>query len=419
VPAHCSVCNVIVMQNQLKIAETVTRTKGFEMVGGVAFDGLTSMTDVVLDHMDVQRGEGLIGGEKAAFGGVVTSGSQKFGGNNRADVGFGQTRAHQFVNNSLSIPHLVEGPVFTALAFEATDEGGLPIVGAKLPGRAATDEASSWFGNVAETGKASDDLGKECFALYLRPFTDPQNRRHLLKTSASPTGVPDKLVDPAIEFNRPYSVVNLGSVFRMLDDDLRRSLLEEMPGAPGTPDGMVEYGEVLSAPAPAVVAAPMMGGIPVMGMPVPAPASAYPMLMAPAAVAAAVATPAPAPAPAPAETPASTPAAASLSAAAIAPPPAVLDGAARGSSGVPSGPPMMVAQPRKRRGAGQMAATSPIGPPAGLAAVVPPVPAAAPAASAAVASTPVPAPMPIATAPPSGAPPPPPGMRPPMKAPGS
>ena len=110
------------------------------------------MGSVVLDHMDESRGAGQIGGEKSAFGGTVVSGSVKFGGSNRADIGFGQTRARQCVHNSLSIPYLVEGPVFTALSMEATDEGGLPIVGAKLPGRAATDEASSWFGNVAEMG---------------------------------------------------------------------------------------------------------------------------------------------------------------------------------------------------------------------------------------------------------------------------
>jgi hypothetical protein len=239
-PTYCGECKTLFPLGELQVQEQVQQTRGFEQVGGVAFDGLTSMTNVVMEHMDLARGQGLIGGEKPAFGGVVVSGSIKLGGNNRADVGFGQSRGMQLVNNSLSIPNLVEGPVFTALAMEATDEGGLPIVGAKLPGRAATDEASSWFGNAYEMGKTLDDQGKEHFTLFLRPFTDPQNRRHLLKTSASPNGLPESLVDPIGE---PWAQANLGLVFRLLDDDLRRALAEEIAGAPGLANTPSEYGE--------------------------------------------------------------------------------------------------------------------------------------------------------------------------------
>jgi hypothetical protein len=250
-PTYCDACKTLIALNELTVAETVTRTVGFEKVGGVAFDGLTSMTQVVMEHMDHARGQGLIGGEKPAFGGNVISGSIKLGGNNRADVGFGQSRGQQFVMNSLSIPHLVEGPVFTALSMEATDEGGLPIVGAKLPGRAATDEASSWFGNAWEMGKTIDDGGGEHFTLFLRPFTDAQNRRHLLKTSASPTGLPDQLTDPIGE---PWKQANLGLVYSLLDQDLARALAEEIPGAPGMAATPKDYGggtfQVFTTPVP-------------------------------------------------------------------------------------------------------------------------------------------------------------------------
>jgi hypothetical protein len=267
-PTYCTPCKTLHAVNELAVVEDVHRTKGFELVGGVAYDGLTSMTNVVMEHMDHARGAGQIGGEKPAFGGIVVSGSIKLGGNNRADVGFGQSRGQQFVNNSLSIPYLVEGPVFTALAMEATDEGGLGVVGAKLPGRAATDEASSWFGNVAEMGKTTDDAGREHFALFLRPFIDAQNRRHLLKTSASPQGLPDVLIDP---LDAPWSQANLGLVFTLLDADLRRAMAEEIVGAPGLAGTPSEYGEgfsVAAATAPAAsqelapmrvpVAAPVM-----------------------------------------------------------------------------------------------------------------------------------------------------------------
>jgi hypothetical protein len=258
-PTYCTPCKTLHPQSELNIAETVKRTPGFEMVGGVAYDGLTSMTNEVLSFMDHARGAGQVGGEKSAFGGVVISGSVKLGGTNRADIGLGQSRGREFVNNSLSIPHLVEGPVFTALSMEATDEGGLPIVGAKLPGRAATDEASSWFGNVYEMGKMPDEQGKDHFTLFLRPFTDAQNRRHLLKTSSSPTGLPEMLIDP---LGQPWAQANLGLVFTLLDQDLQRAMAEDIPGAPGLALTPTRYGETFSvapsAAAPAPAAAPTL-----------------------------------------------------------------------------------------------------------------------------------------------------------------
>ena len=268
-PTYCTPCKTLHAVAELNVVEDVHRTKGFELVGGVAFDGLTSMGSLVLDHMDESRGAGQIGGEKSAFGGVVISGSVKFGGSNRADVGFGQTRARQCVHNSLSIPYLVEGPVFTALSMEATDEGGLPIVGAKLPGRAATDEASSWFGNVYEMGKTTDEAGAEHFALYLRPFTDPQNRRHLLKTSASPTGLPPILTDP---IGQPWAQANLGLVYRLLNADLARAVAEQLPGAPGMAATPTEYGEpfqLLPSAHPAPTGGTSPGALPVLTPPVP------------------------------------------------------------------------------------------------------------------------------------------------------
>lgn len=266
-PTFCGTCKVMVSVAQAKIAERIERTKGFEAVGGVFYDSLTSMSQVVLEHMDQQRGQGLIGGEKSSFGGVVQSGSVRMGGNNRADIGFGQSRANQFVNNALSIPNLVEGPVFTALSTEATDEGGLQIVGAKLPGRAATEDATSWFGNVLEQGKITvNDDGKERVVLHLRPFTDKQGRRHLLKSSGS-VEVTEMLIDPPLTEKQPMTNANLGLVFKLLDEDLRSALREELIGAPGISSEFMEYGEG-GAAAPVVSAPALVGGIPALGAPV-------------------------------------------------------------------------------------------------------------------------------------------------------
>jgi hypothetical protein len=246
-PIHCGLCKTIHQKTEQLVKGEISQTPGYEQVGGVAYDSLTSMGNIILDHMDHARGAGQVGGEKSSFGGVVTSGNVKFGGTNRADIGFAQTRCREAVHNTISIPNLKESPVFTALSFEATDEGGLPVVGPKLPGRAATDEASAWFGNVCEMGRVLDEAGKEHHALFLRPFTDPQNRRHLLKTSASPAGVPDVLIDP---LGQPWAQANLGGYFKMLAD-LMAAMAEDIPGAPGLAATPATYGEPFRATAAA------------------------------------------------------------------------------------------------------------------------------------------------------------------------
>lgn len=303
-PTFCNDCKQMIQVVQLRIAETIKRTKGFEQVGGVGYDGLTSMCDVVMDHMDHARGAGTVGGEKAAFGGVVTSGGLRLGGNNRADVGFAQTRARQLVHNTLGIPYLVEGPVFTGLSDIASDDAGLPIVGMKLPGHAATDQATGWFGNMFEMGRAVDDGGKEHHALYLKPWTDGTGRRHLLKCSATSEGLPAVLIDPLPEEGgKPGSVANLGNVFRLLDEDLRQALTEEVKDAPGMPSGLVEYGEPIVSSGPATSgpgpASQIVGGAPMAapgGAPAPAAPGAIPRPTPRASGRRAVAAPTPAPA---------------------------------------------------------------------------------------------------------------------------
>lgn len=387
VPLYCGeqACKQMIQPSEIQVAETVTRTRGFEQVGGVGYDGLTSMSNVVLEHMDQQRGAGHIGGEKPAFGGIVQSGSIKMGGNNRADVGFGQSRAQQFVMNSLSIPYLVEGPVFTALSMEASDDAGLSILGMKLPGRAATDEGSAWFGNVYEMGETLDDAGKKHFTLFLRPFTDKQGRRHLLKTSASPTGLPEMLIDPPVEENRIGAIANLGRVFRLLDEDLQRAIAAdaelELPGIEATPS---DYGAISDTPAPTTPgSAPATPATPTTPATPATPAHGIPPLqVAPAGVAS--------------PTPQAMPAAV-------------------------AGMPTAMPRARSRRsamavpaaGSAPAPATEP--PPAAVPSPVTAPPAVSPLASPAAVAAPSLAPPPVT----GTAPPPPPGMRPPVRAPGS
>jgi hypothetical protein len=377
-PTYCTECKQMVSRDVMRIAETVERTRGFETIGGVAYDGLTSMANVVMESQDAMRGQGMIGGEKSSFGGVVVSGAVKFGGNNRADVGFAQTRAQQFVNNSLSIPYLLEGPVFTALSTEGSDKGGLAVVGADLPGQAALTQVPQWFGNICGAATVLDSDGQKHFALHVRPFTDKEGRRHLLKTSASPTGpVPDVLLDPAEIEKQPFRQFNLGVLFSLLDEDLRRALLEGVSGAPGTPAEMMEYGDAAAVPSPPELAA---------GSVAPGHASGIPALTPP--------------------TPAQSPGAAPLPA---APP----------TSAPQAGVPVMAPKPRRGRAAPP---TLPAAQPAEHTGIATADPALTQAplrtAMPIVAQAPTTIPWPLGVSPTGTAPPPPPGAKPPQRAPG-
>lgn len=284
VPSQCPTCNVMIPVVALQVTEATKRTKGFDLVGGVAYDGISSMAQVVMDDMDRMRGIAQIGGEKSSFGGAIHSGSVNYGGNNRADVGFAQSRAQQWVANSLSIPNLKESPVFTGLSTEGSDKGGLTIIGVDLPGQAALTQAPQWFGNIVEADAMQDENGKKHFVLRTTPFTDKEGRRHLLKTSASPNGIPTELIDPPLGEGEPFTNFNLGKVFKLLDADLKRALGDELPGAPGMPDGVMEYGEPLrvdtaggSRPVPAAIApAPGRASVPVVPSVAGAGASAPP-----------------------------------------------------------------------------------------------------------------------------------------------
>lgn len=275
-PTFCPTCKKMVDVGSMVINEAVAQTQGFEQVGGVYFDGITSMGSWFMGDLDERAGRGELGGEKSAIGGTIKSGDLKFGGNSRAHFGFAQTRVQQIVHNSLSIPNLVEGPVFTALTHEVEEGGQLPVVGPRLAGSAKTDEAPQWFGNVFEARAGKDQKGRAVRRLYLKEFIDDDNRRHLLKNSSSGR-IPDYLEDPFFGEGPMFSEFNLGKVYRLLDQDLARELEEQVQDAPGLPEGTVQYG------ASSVEQAPEAPATPTVRPPVPGPPVARRLIGTPVA----------------------------------------------------------------------------------------------------------------------------------------
>lgn len=384
-PAPCPTCKVMVTKQNMLVEKIVGPNRGFERLGAVCYDGLTSMLSWEMREMGQRAGRMELKGEEAAIGGKITSGDLKFGGTTRSHVGFAQTRGEELVHLTLGIPNLVVPPIFTALTHEDVDDRSLSITGPKIAGRAKTDEAPQWFGNVLETAKipAMDGTNKEQRIVYLSEFTDATGRRHLCKNRAAPGTLPVLLADPPGGETDPalaFTQVNLGLFFELLDNALQKGIAsarEEFPDAPGLPEGIVEIGGARIVPAQAIgqvqagpatlTTSPGMtsaalappgpttaaGGAPTpRGRKKPAnatpaapqPPTATPIQVTPVAAPAPAPTPTPAPMPTPAPAPVPVMAASVAAPAGNAPAPAV-SGGGTGSTPAATTPAPVVPRP--------------------------------------------------------------------------
>ncbi len=318
----CPTCRVMTDKSNMRVTKTAHRTKGFEDVGAVCYDGLTSMLSWMMADMSQRAGRLELKGEEGAIGGKIISGDMKFGSNSRGHYGFTQSHAEQLALNSLGIPNLVVPPVFTALTLETDDEGDLRVRGPKLAGRAKTDEAPQWFGNCLEAMVVKSPKDERIYRLCLSEFIDDAGVRHLVKTRADAGSMPAFLEDPPLVVGHERETAgtnfNLGVFYTMLAQGLAQSLAEidadpRYQDAPGLPEGMVQVGEGSTdgaggklpseAGGPAPKAGPVTVGPPSVGKPSTAPPAAPPRSAGPPARPVVAAAPKPAGPPAPTFTP--------------------------------------------------------------------------------------------------------------------
>lgn len=253
-PGVCATCGVAVRAENWKLARTSTVTRGFEGRGFCLFDGLYSAGEWLLDDLSHRQ----LGGEQSRLGGVVESGGLRFGENNRAQVGFTQTRAASWLANANSIPGLIVPPVWTALIKEGELEG-LRIKGPDLgAGQAKTAVAPQWVGNCIETAVVEED-GKKYRRLYLQEYIDKDGFRHLLKIRSFPGMIPsflqDEDRDDMAEHER-FVNFNLGLLHDLFEKSriaLEARYVEKYPDAPGVVVEAEEFGEgpLSAVPSPA------------------------------------------------------------------------------------------------------------------------------------------------------------------------
>lgn len=263
----CPHCQTLRSHQTSRIAKLQTVSRGFEDIGTRGYDGLTAISDWYMQDL-AHRTE--LGGEQGSLGGKVNSGGLSWQQNNRAQVGFAQSRAHELIISSLEVPGTVVMPLWTAITEESTDEGGLPIVGPKLAGSAKTDIAPQWFGNVFEARLELDaqQQNRKVRRLYLNSFIDKQNRNHLLRHRGDPRLVPEMVQDAPydVQGNPPPEIgtqFNLGHVFRILDESLAKTMSDvavKYPDAPGLKNVPSSYGLDVAPEALQQVQTPIQTG---------------------------------------------------------------------------------------------------------------------------------------------------------------
>lgn len=255
----CPQCHQPATLQTSKVTQTTQQTKGFEMIGGLGYDGLTSFSDWYLQDMSHRKN---LEGEKAALGGEIESGSITFRGNNRSQVGMAQTRVHELVANSLGIPNLELMPFWTAISHESSDDTGrLTVVGPKLAGDAKTYIACSWFGNVVEADVIQADNGDYVRRLWVSQHYDENNRRHLCGHRGDPRFMPTYIEDAPYSDEKPPTEICTGfslKTFMLLIEKSIQLGMEadkigdgKMPGTASIPES---YGDATDEEAPTPVA---------------------------------------------------------------------------------------------------------------------------------------------------------------------
>lgn len=240
-------------------------TPGFELLGAVGFDGLTSICSWAMGDMADRMARGELGGEKSNLDGVVNSGDMSFGSNNRAHYQLVQTFAERVLVTSGAIPGLVIPAVWTSLeTIGRAEDGDGREWGPQIAGSAKTGQVPSWVGNYLGCQQVEDQTKKRTeWRLYLRRFVGPDRIPHPYKHRADPQDMPEYLSDwnhdeikdylPDWEFSgqpgTPFSGFNLGIFFELLSRaaqrqaERARAKFPESPGLVLDADGMVVVGE--------------------------------------------------------------------------------------------------------------------------------------------------------------------------------
>lgn len=131
-----------------KAAETDLRAVDWDEFGGMAVEGVTSISQALMRHL---ADKGIKTGEEAVnpfLQQVIVEGKmtqEQFAGNSRAHYGFVQNQLYSMIMNFNSLP--CEYVLFTGLESRAEEDDRTPVYGPQIAGKKATALIPSWVGD--------------------------------------------------------------------------------------------------------------------------------------------------------------------------------------------------------------------------------------------------------------------------------
>jgi hypothetical protein len=272
----CPLCGTMTTaQNMAGLDKQIVEHPMFAQVGGRAYDSFTALNEWGMSDLQAQSAAGLLptggqGGSALGSADALRSGGIVFGTSSKAQFGFLQNRTYGWLANIRTIPNQ-KVPAIATFGVEQSkgddETGGVPVLGPKISGNAATGKLGFWLGNLlhaaVEPNSPSDP--KLVYRLWLTQHVDPNDPRKLLyqaKHRGTPAGMPQYLQDgpndpPWTKFSLGYFYDLLQAQLETLDAEVRT----KYPNAPGVwlgdgvagPEVVVES-HAVSAAAP--VAAP-------------------------------------------------------------------------------------------------------------------------------------------------------------------
>ncbi len=157
------------------------KVAGWEGVGGVVIEGLTSIGDWFMEYLADRgaKGENMGGLGKAAASpeilteGVGTPDEIKVGGNSQTHYNVVQNELHRLVKDSSRfLP--VRKLLWTSLEMKGVDKDtGMPVYGPMLVGKAKVASSPAWFGNYLSLDVCTDAGQKQGqHQMYCKPWME-------------------------------------------------------------------------------------------------------------------------------------------------------------------------------------------------------------------------------------------------------
>lgn len=131
-----------------RAAETDLRAIDWNEFGGMAVEGVTSISQAIMRHL---ADRGIKTGEEATnafLQNVMVEGravAEQFAGNSRGHYGFVQNQLYSMITNFNSLP--CEYVLFTGLESRAEEDDRTPVYGPQIAGKKATALIPSWVGD--------------------------------------------------------------------------------------------------------------------------------------------------------------------------------------------------------------------------------------------------------------------------------